>query len=165
MYLDLESGLVLGSWWTFHKGTSPTCLHPWTNLLQLLIADETEALQSESILNIEYGISGSRTVGAHAPVTATPAGVEAPSGAGPLLFRSALLLQKPVLNPCLAVGFLPFPTVSLRVGQLVTMRWRVERLKDLEEKISNNVSLEKLCLLGKYIYKKCAGYPEACPDI
>eukprot|EP00268_Persea_americana_P056755 TRINITY_DN6742_c0_g1_i1.p1 TRINITY_DN6742_c0_g1~~TRINITY_DN6742_c0_g1_i1.p1 ORF type:complete len:1210 (-),score=246.92 TRINITY_DN6742_c0_g1_i1:638-4267(-) len=102
------------------------------------IEDETKALQSESILNIEYGISGDRTVGAHAPVTATPAGVEAPSGAGALLFRSALLLQKPVLNPCLAVGFLPFPTVSLRVGQLVTMRWRVERLKDLEEKISNN---------------------------
>lgn len=91
---------------------------------------------------MHYGISGDRTVGAHAPVAATSAGVETPSGAGALLFRSALLLQKPVLNPSVAVGFLPFPTVGLRVGQLVTMGWRVERLKDFGHNISDNVSHE-----------------------
>ncbi|MFQ6667217.1 hypothetical protein Gotur_033312 [Gossypium turneri] len=40
----------------------------------------------------------------------------------------------PVLIPCLAVGFLPLPSDSIRVGQLVTMKWRVERLTDIEEK-------------------------------
>lgn len=59
-----------------------------------------------------------------------------------LIFRSALVLQQPVLDPCLAVGFLPLPSDGLRVGQLVTMKWRVERLIDIEEKRvpQNNVS-------------------------
>ena len=59
-----------------------------------------------------------------------------------LIFRSALVLQKLVLDPCLAVGFLPLPSDSLRVGKLVSMKWRVERLKDIEEKRvpQNNVS-------------------------
>lgn len=59
-----------------------------------------------------------------------------------LIFRSALALQRPVLDPVLAVGFLPLPSSGLRVGQLVTMKWRVERLKDFEEnEVSpNNVS-------------------------
>ena len=57
-----------------------------------------------------------------------------------LNFRSALVLQRPVLDPFLAVGFLPLPSSGLRVGQLVTMQWRVERLKDLGEKSENNVS-------------------------
>lgn len=38
-----------------------------------------------------------------------------------------------MLDPCLAVGFLPLPSGGLRVGQLVNMKWRVERLKDFEE--------------------------------
>jgi hypothetical protein len=38
-----------------------------------------------------------------------------------------------VLDPCLAVGFLPLPSGGLRVGQLVSMKWRIERLKDFEE--------------------------------
>ncbi|XP_058110724.1 trafficking protein particle complex II-specific subunit 130 homolog isoform X2 [Magnolia sinica] len=90
--------------------------------------DEAEVLQTDSILNIRYGISGDRTVGAHTPVVAAS---ETVSGTE-LLFKSALVLQRPVLDPCLAVGFLPLPTAGLRVGQLVTMRWRVERLRDFK---------------------------------
>jgi len=62
-----------------------------------------------------------------------------------LIFRSAITLQRPVLDPCLAVGFLPLPSDGLRVGQLVKMQWRVERLKDLDnEGVSKqNVSSNK----------------------
>ncbi|XP_024156970.1 trafficking protein particle complex II-specific subunit 130 homolog [Rosa chinensis] len=96
--------------------------------------DEAKVVQSDSILNIRYGISGDRTAGAHPPVAFGP------EGAGQdLIFRSALVLQRPVLDPVLAVGFLPLPSSGLRVGQLVTMKWRVERLKDFEEnELSHN---------------------------
>lgn len=62
-----------------------------------------------------------------------------------LIFKSAITLQRPVLDPCLAVGFLPLPPDGLRVGQLVKMQWRVERLKDLAEKeiSEQNVSPSK----------------------
>lgn len=92
--------------------------------------DETDALKDGSILNIRYKITGDRTIGAHAPV----AGESSVSDAKEedLLFRSAVVLQKPVLDPCLAVGFLPLPSNDLRVGQLISIRWRVERLKDME---------------------------------
>ena len=66
-----------------------------------------------------------------------------PEGAAQdLIFRSALVLQRPVLDPVLAVGFLPLPSSGLRVGQLITMKWRVERLKYFEENelSHNNVS-------------------------
>uniref|UniRef100_A0A1D1Y829 Trafficking protein particle complex subunit 10 n=1 Tax=Anthurium amnicola TaxID=1678845 RepID=A0A1D1Y829_9ARAE len=88
---------------------------------------ESEALPVDSILNIRYGISGNRSTGAHAPVAGTSEGSKRE-----LLFKSSLALQQPVLNPCLAVGFLPFPSDCLRVGQLVSMKWRVERLKTIE---------------------------------
>ncbi|KAL6638430.1 hypothetical protein ACP70R_023925 [Stipagrostis hirtigluma subsp. patula] len=87
--------------------------------------DEVENL--DSMLNIKYGISGDRTTGAHSPVPAKSGGSEE------LLFKIALKLNRPVLDPCLAVGFLPFSTDCLRVGQLVNMRWRVERLKIPED--------------------------------
>ncbi|KAM3744535.1 hypothetical protein ACB098_06G059500 [Castanea mollissima] len=100
--------------------------------LEMLNAeDEAKALLPESILNIKYGISGDRTTGAHPPVAVESPG---PEGARQdLIFRSSLVLQRPVLDPCLAVGFLPLPSGGLRVGQLVSMEWRIERLKDLEE--------------------------------
>nr|KYP39950.1 Trafficking protein particle complex subunit 10 [Cajanus cajan] len=87
--------------------------------------------QPESILNIKYGISGDRTIGAHPPVMNESAGVD--GARQELIFRSAITLQRPVLDPCLAVGFLPLPSDGLRVGQLIKMQWRVERLKDLDE--------------------------------
>ncbi|PIA43136.1 hypothetical protein AQUCO_02000515v1 [Aquilegia coerulea] len=93
--------------------------------------DEAEALEQGSILNIKYAISGNRTIGAHAPVDGESSASEG-NELG-LLFRSALVLQRPVLDPCLSVGFLPLPSGGLKVGQLISMRWRVERLKDLEE--------------------------------
>ncbi|CAB4277590.1 unnamed protein product [Prunus armeniaca] len=95
------------------------------------VEDEAKALQSDSILNIRYGISGDRTIGAHPPVAAESSGSE--DDRQDLIFRCALALQRPVLDPVLAVGFLPLPSSGLRVGQLVTMKWRVERLKDFEE--------------------------------
>ncbi|KAJ9671728.1 hypothetical protein PVL29_025436 [Vitis rotundifolia] len=93
--------------------------------------DEAKAPQLESVLNIRYGIAGNRTIGAHTPVTVEPAGSE--GSTQDLIFRSALVLQRPVMDPCLAVGFLPLSSGGLRVGQLVTMKWRVERLKDFDE--------------------------------
>ena len=74
------------------------------------------------------------------PVTMEPVGSE--GSTQDLIFRSALVLQRPVMDPCLAVGFLPLSLGGLRVGQLVTMKWRVERLKDFDENAvsQNNVS-------------------------
>ncbi|KAJ1377614.1 TRAPP II complex, TRAPPC10 [Sesbania bispinosa] len=93
--------------------------------------EETEN-QPESILNIRYGIFGDRTIGAHPPFTNESTGVD--GARQELIFKSAITLQRPVLDPCLAVGFLPLPSDGLRVGQLVKMQWRVERLKDLDDK-------------------------------
>lgn len=85
----------------------------------------------ESILNIKYGIHGDRAVGAHKPVDADHSGTD--TEGRDLVFKSAIVLQRPVLDPCLTVGFLPLPSDGLRVGKLITMQWRVERLKDLKE--------------------------------
>ncbi|KAF6163180.1 hypothetical protein GIB67_025044 [Kingdonia uniflora] len=97
--------------------------------------DEVEALHKGSILNIRYGITGDRTIGAHTPVVMESTTSEVKEQE--FLFRSSLVLQRPVLDPCLAVGFLPLPSGGLRVGHLVSMRWRVERLKDFDENISS----------------------------
>lgn len=94
------------------------------------ITGEAKGLNSESILNVGYRISGDRTIGAHMPVLSKSEATE--DGNRDLVFKSALVLQRPVLDPCLAVGFLPLPSDGLRVGRLVTVNWRIERLKDLE---------------------------------
>ncbi|KAI4322902.1 hypothetical protein L6164_022552 [Bauhinia variegata] len=100
--------------------------------------EEDASTQPESILNIKYGISGDRTIGAHPPVM-NESTTGADGARQELLFRSAITLQRPVLDPCLAVGFLPLPSGGLRVGQLVTIQWRVERLKDLSQpEVSKN---------------------------
>lgn len=105
-----------------------------------MLAEEGKAPRPDSILNIRYGISGDRTIGAHPPVAVESPGPE--NVRQDLIFRSALVLKRPVLDPCLAVGFLPLPSGGLRVGQLVSMEWRVERLKDFEdnEDSKDNVS-------------------------
>ncbi|KAL6544388.1 hypothetical protein OROMI_023250 [Orobanche minor] len=95
--------------------------------------DEATELDPVSILNIKYTISGSRNRGAHTPVSEKLIGLDNDK-AEHLMFRSQIVLQRPVLDPCIAVGFLPLPSSGLRVGKLVTMNWRVERLKDLDEK-------------------------------
>lgn len=91
-------------------------------------------------MNIRYEIAGYRTIGAHAPVTVEP--IRPEGSTKDLVFRSALVLQRPVMDPCLAVGFLPLSSGGLRVGKLVTMKWRIERLKDFDENSisENNVS-------------------------
>jgi hypothetical protein len=95
------------------------------------------------MLNIKYGISGDRTTGAHSPVP-----VKLDDSEEILLFKISLKLKRPVLDPCLAVGFLPFSTDYLRVGQLVNMKWRVERLKDLEEASLSGVSLQNILVIS-----------------
>lgn len=93
----------------------------------------------DGILNMRYRISGNRSIGAHAPVSGPSDG----SGRE-LVFRSALALQRPVLDPSLAIGFFSFPSDCLRVGQLICMKWRVARLKDLEDpSVSGPVSCRK----------------------
>ncbi|KAM0948506.1 putative TRAPP II complex, TRAPPC10 protein [Dioscorea sansibarensis] len=109
------------------SSTSRAALLFSVRLGSLTNGDEAGCMPTESILNIRYGVSGDRNVGAHAPVSTKTV------AEGELLFKSTLILQRPVLDPCLAVGFLPFSSDCLRVGQLVSMQWRVERLKDVEE--------------------------------
>ncbi|KAH6795720.1 hypothetical protein C2S51_036706 [Perilla frutescens var. frutescens] len=99
--------------------------------------DEAKELDPVSILNIRYTISGDRNLGAHSPVTEELTGPDNDK-TELLTFKSALVLQRPVLDPCFAVGFLPLPSSGLRVGQLVTMNWRVERLKDLDENVASD---------------------------
>ncbi|GFS39156.1 similar to CLUB [Actinidia rufa] len=82
------------------------------------------------------------TLEAHTPVAMVPNGPE--DAAQHLMFRSSLVLQQPVLDPCMAVGFLPLPSSGLRVGQLVTMKWRVERLKDFKANMLSDKSDEVL---------------------
>ncbi|XP_017630599.1 trafficking protein particle complex II-specific subunit 130 homolog [Gossypium arboreum] len=101
--------------------------------LEKKTAEDENKVPAENKLNIRYEISGDRTIGAHPPV-AMKSNENDEDTSKNLVFRSALFLQQPVLSPCLAVGFLPLPSDSIRVGQLVTMKWRVERLKDIEEK-------------------------------
>lgn len=114
-------------------------------------AGEALASGAESVLNISYRINGDRTMGAHMPVVIESSVSETVKQ--DLIFKSALVLQRPVLDPCLAVGFLPFPSDGLRVGQLVTVNWRIERLKDAGEMVpQNNVSI-KCLVISLLLYK------------
>nr|XP_016466589.1 PREDICTED: trafficking protein particle complex II-specific subunit 130 homolog [Nicotiana tabacum] len=95
------------------------------------VEEGAEILYPESILNIRFGILGNRAAGAHDLNAEEPIGPDGSTQS--LIFKSSLLLQRPVLDPCFAVGFLPLSSTGLQVGQLVSMRWRVERLKSLEK--------------------------------
>ncbi|XP_058779898.1 trafficking protein particle complex II-specific subunit 130 homolog isoform X1 [Vicia villosa] len=139
-WLDLQNGFV-HSGQTQGRPTSsffPLIISPTSKagILFSIFLDKTNAEEDiekpESILNIKYGISGDRTIGAHPPFINESTGVD--GGRQELIFKSVIVLQRPVLDPCLAVGFLPLPSDGLRVGQLIKMQWRVERLKDLNEK-------------------------------
>lgn len=122
-----------------------------TLLCPLFVTDASNVLESDSILNVRYGISGNRSVGAHPPVSTKHSATE--DAKQDLVFQSALVLQRPVLDPCLAVGFLPLPSSGLRVGQLVTMKWRVERLKDFQNELpQHHVSHE---VIPFFIIEKC----------
>ncbi|KAG9145490.1 hypothetical protein Leryth_019831 [Lithospermum erythrorhizon] len=96
--------------------------------------EEADGLRAESVLNIRYSICGDRNVGAHNPIAEKANGHD---DAEYLTFRSALALQRPVLDPFLAVGFLPLPSTGLQVGQLVTMQWRDELLYEVNANTEN----------------------------
>ncbi|KAL4378016.1 hypothetical protein GQ457_02G037710 [Hibiscus cannabinus] len=139
--LDLQAGFIHAGKGNGRpiSGSFPLIISP-TSKVGLLFrlcskkrsAEDENKVSPENILNIRYGISGDRTIGAHPPL-AMKSNETGDTGRG-LSFRSTLILQQPILNPCLAVGFLPLPSDCFRVGQLVTIKWRVERLKDNEEK-------------------------------
>ncbi|XP_061359315.1 trafficking protein particle complex II-specific subunit 130 homolog isoform X3 [Gastrolobium bilobum] len=137
-WLDLQDGFVHTAQTEGRPNSSffPLIISPTSKagILFSICLGKTnaEVQQPESILNIKYGISGDRTIGAHPPVMNESTGVD--GARQELIFRSVITLQRPVLDPCLAVGFLPLPSDGLTVGQLVKMQWRVERLKDLDEK-------------------------------
>ncbi|XP_039029617.1 trafficking protein particle complex II-specific subunit 130 homolog [Hibiscus syriacus] len=139
--LDLQSGFIHAGQGNGRpiSGYFPLVISPTSKaglLFHLCLkkrsAEDEDKVPPENILNIRYGISGDRTIGAHPPV-ATKSNEIKDTGRD-LTFSSALVLQQPILNPCLAVGFLPLPFDCLRVGKLVTIKWRVERLKAIEEK-------------------------------
>jgi hypothetical protein len=140
VWLDLQDGFIHGQ--NDGRPTStffPLVVSPGSRAavvfsicLDKSMSSEGKDLQlPESILNIKYGIHGDRAAGAHRPVDADHS--ETDTEGRDLVFKSAIVLQRPVLDPCLTVGFLPLPSDGLRVGKLITMQWRVERLKELKE--------------------------------
>ncbi|KAL4555003.1 hypothetical protein LXL04_037613 [Taraxacum kok-saghyz] len=130
-WLDLEDGSV-------HNGKPTSALFPLVvpqSSRAGILFDEEKALHPDTILNIKYEISGDRNYGSHTPVSLEPKVQENDPF---LTFRSGLELQRPVLEPSLAVGFLPLPSNGLRVGQLFTMKWRIERLKFSKDETNND---------------------------
>lgn len=105
----------------------------------IISEDESgQSSSSDSLLNIKFEINGDRNLGAHSPVSIAPKDESVKEEAKrDLVFKCAVVLQRPVLDPCLAIGFLSLPSSGLRVGQLVSMTWRVERLKDFDNAPSN----------------------------
>ncbi|KAL8237867.1 hypothetical protein R6Q59_018948 [Mikania micrantha] len=99
--------------------------------------DEGKVMHPDTIINIKYEILGDRNVGSHTPISLK-------TTKGPTLsddditqvltFRSSLVLQRPVQEPLLAVAFLPLPSNGLTVGQLITFKWRLERLTNFDSK-------------------------------
>ncbi|KAF5780924.1 putative tetratricopeptide-like helical domain superfamily, TRAPP II complex, TRAPPC10 [Helianthus annuus] len=96
--------------------------------------DEGKAEHRDTIINIKYEICGDRNHGSHTPISLKPEGPENADVTPFLTFRSGLVLQRPVQEPLLAVAFLPLPSNGLTVGQLVTFRWRLERLTSFDLK-------------------------------
>ncbi|GKD65932.1 trafficking protein particle complex II-specific subunit 130 homolog isoform X1, partial [Tanacetum coccineum] len=104
--------------------------------------DEGKVVHPDTILNIKYSVSGDRNIGSHTPVS-----LETKDSKGddnPLLtFRSVLVIRQPVLEPFLVVGFVPLPSDGIRVGQIITMKWRVERLKYMDEELMYEINANK----------------------
>lgn len=44
------------------------------------------------------------------------------------MFTAAFVLQKPTLERAVALGMMSMPSASPRVGQPLTLQWRLERL-------------------------------------
>lgn len=102
----------------------------------LIEGDNSDEAMLDILLNIKYGIAGDRILGAHMPVTADVHSESTLSSSTRYLFyKSALLLQRPRLEPYLGIGLHPLPSEGLKVGQLITMQWKVERLKKCDENL------------------------------
>ncbi|CAH1447698.1 unnamed protein product [Lactuca virosa] len=130
-WLDLQDGSV-------HDGKPTSALFPLIvppASRAGILFDEEKALHPDTILNIKYKISGDRNHGSHTPVSLETKVHDNDNDV--LTFRSSLELQRPVLEPSLAVGFLPLPSNGLRVGQLFTMKWRIERLKFFKDETAS----------------------------
>ncbi|GAV59886.1 LOW QUALITY PROTEIN: hypothetical protein CFOL_v3_03417 [Cephalotus follicularis] len=128
-WLDLEDGFVHSRQedWRSTSGLFPLVISPSSQagiLFSICLGkseDDTGERHSDSILNIRYEISGNGTIGAHPSVGVESTG---PEGARQnLILRSAIVIQWHML-PCLAVRFLPLPSRALRVGQLLTLKWK-----------------------------------------
>lgn len=146
VWLELQPGFVHDG---KENGRPTSCFFPFVitqsskagilfNIRLVNDFKEQDEGQPESVLNISYGISGDRAIGAHTPLPLKQ------GGQGELVFKSAIVLQCPVLDPCVSVGFLPFSCDRLRVGQLVDLNWRIERLKSEKNSSSNECTEDAL---------------------
>ncbi|PWA88389.1 CLUB [Artemisia annua] len=102
--------------------------------------DEGKVVHPDTILNIKYSVSGDRNIGSHTPVSLETKDSKGDDKPLLLTFRRVLVIRRPVLEPFLVVGFVPLPSDGLRVGQIVTMKWRVERLKYADEELLYEVN-------------------------
>ncbi|KAK1439582.1 hypothetical protein QVD17_05402 [Tagetes erecta] len=96
--------------------------------------DEGKAMRRDTIINVKYEICGDRNLGSHAPLSIKTEVPKHDDVTSFLTFKSGLVLQRPVQEPLLAVAFIPLPSNSLTVGQLVTFKWRLERLTSFDSK-------------------------------
>lgn len=97
-------------------------------------------MHPDTILNIKYSVSGDRNIGSHTPVCLETKDSKGDDKSLLLTFRRVLVIRRPVLEPFLVVGFVPLPSDGLRVGQIITMKWRVERLKYADEELLYEVN-------------------------
>ncbi|KAI3809950.1 hypothetical protein L1987_19554 [Smallanthus sonchifolius] len=104
--------------------------------------DEGKVVHHDTIINIKYDICGDRNLRSHTPISLKTEGPKHDDVTPFLTFKSGLVLQRPVQEPLLAVAFLPLPSNGLTVGQLVTFKWRLERLTsfDLENELLYEVN-------------------------
>nr|XP_043621659.1 trafficking protein particle complex II-specific subunit 130 homolog [Erigeron canadensis] len=100
--------------------------------------DQGIMVRPDTVLNVKYDISGDRNIGSHSPLSLATK-VQEDNVTKLLTFTSVLVLKRPVLEPLLVVGFVPLPSNGLRVGQLITMKWLIERVQYLEEEIMYEV--------------------------
>eukprot|EP00850_Spirogloea_muscicola_P014903 SM000110S18910 [mRNA] locus=s110:194292:201225:- [translate_table: standard] len=105
------------------------------------LSGDFSALETRSLLRVEFDLGGDRWGGAHTParggaLDTTTLGLpkEAPAGssghAPASAFYHAFVLQMPTLERKLAVGMLPLPgEEELCLGRPIVLSWRVQRLK------------------------------------
>lgn len=145
-----DAWLILQDGFSFHDGKPTSALFPLVvpaasrtgilfNISVGTKITEEKLVRPDTILNLKYEISGDRNIGSHSPESLKSKGPD-DDGTSLLTFKSTLFLERPVLEPYLTVAFLPLPSNGLRVGQLFTMKWRVERSKYFETELMYEVN-------------------------